>query len=83
MRPRIRGLGLALGLGVCEIIKKTPIHIPGGGSVYYIERLPVDVDPLLVIGLIPATALAVCVLSALYPALRAASLEPAEVVRHD
>jgi lipoprotein-releasing system permease protein len=36
-------LGFAIGLGLCWIIDTFPIHIPGGGSVYYIETLPVEV----------------------------------------
>lgn len=75
--------GMALGLLGCYFIARTGIQIPGGGSVYYIENLPVRVDPWLALFWIPFTALLICFLSAVYPAMRAVALDPAEVVRHD
>jgi len=75
-------LGFAAGLGVCAIIDKFPISIPGGGSVYYIDTLPVQVqgDDL---GLIAAVAFFTCLLAAAYPARQAASLDPVEAIRYE
>lgn len=32
-------LGLAAGVGICIYLKLYPISMPGGGSVYYIDKL--------------------------------------------
>jgi len=39
-------LGLIGGLLACLLLKVYPLHIPGGGSVYYIENLPVNTQGL-------------------------------------
>ena len=38
-------VGLLGGFVLCEIIARVPIPMPGGGMVYYIDRLPVKVEP--------------------------------------
>lgn len=75
-------LGFAAGLSVCWVIDTFPIKIPGGGSVYYIENLPVQVQgsDLWVVG---AVAFTTCLLAATYPALRAARLDPVEAIRYE
>jgi lipoprotein-releasing system permease protein len=75
-------LGFALGLGVCWIIAHYAIPIPGGGSIYYIERLPVSVEglDLAVIGVMDMVT---CFLAALYPALNASRLDPVEAIRYE
>lgn len=75
-------LGFALGLSLCWIIDTFPIHIPGGGSVYYIETLPVWVmgaDLWVVAGV----AFGTCLLAAAYPARQAAKLDPVEAIRYE
>jgi len=75
-------LGFAVGLGVCWIIAAFPIRIPGGGSVYYIDTLPVQVlgsD----LGLIAGVAFTTCLLAAAYPARQAAGLDPVEAIRYE
>jgi lipoprotein-releasing system permease protein len=75
-------LGFTLGLGVCGIIATFPIKIPGGGSVYYIENLPVQVqggDLWVVAGV----AFVTCLAAAAYPARQAARLDPVEAIRYE
>ena len=74
--------GFALGLGICWVIDTFPIRIPGGGSVYYIETLPVQVmsaDLWIVAGV----AFFTCLLAAAYPARQAAKLDPVEAIRYE
>lgn len=76
------GIGFGLGLGICAFVKVHPIHIPGGGSIYYIENLPVSVqgpDLAAIAGL----AMLTCFLAALYPAWQASRLDPVEAIRYE
>lgn len=75
-------LGFTLGLGVCGIIATFPIKIPGGGSVYYIENLPVQVQggDLWVVA---SVAFVTCLAAAAYPARQAARLDPVEAIRYE
>jgi len=75
-------LGLTGGLVTCLFLKMYPLQIPGGGSVYYIEKLPVTTQPADVL-FITATALVVCLLSTLYPAWQASRLDPVEAIRYE
>ncbi len=75
-------LGLAGGLITCLLLKLYPLRIPGGGSVYYIEKLPIATQVADVM-LITLLTLAVCLLSTMYPAWQASRLEPVEVIRYE
>jgi lipoprotein-releasing system permease protein len=75
-------LGLTGGLVACLILKLYPLHIPGGGSVYYIENLPVATQGSDV-AIITATAVVVCLLSTFYPAWQASRLDPVEAIRYE
>jgi lipoprotein-releasing system permease protein len=76
-------LGMALGFALCTVIEQIPIPMPGGGSVYYIDRLPVMVDPMVSYVIIPLCSMLLCWVSTLYPARQAAKLEPVDAIRYD
>lgn len=69
------GLALAWALQTYEFIT-----LPG--DVYFIDRLPVSIDPLDV-GFIVAASLLISFLATLYPARQAAGYTPVEAIRHD
>jgi len=74
-------LGLLGGFVICTIIAKVPIPMPGGGMVYYIDRLPVKVDPRVSYLIIPFFSVILCFVSTLYPARQAAKMEPVDAIR--
>lgn len=71
-----------LGLGYLASFGAEHFGVRLNPEVYYIDRLPVHVDPVefLVVG---ASAVLVCVLSTLFPAIYASRLRPVDAVRHD
>lgn len=56
------------------------IEIPG--DVYFIDRLPVALEPLDVV-LILVASIAVALIATIYPARTASRLQPVEAIRHD
>lgn len=72
-------LGLGAGFFLCTLLKRYPfIHLPE--DIYYFSTLPVRIESMDV-GFICASALAVCLTATLYPALRAARLDPVAGIR--
>jgi lipoprotein-releasing system permease protein len=74
-------VGNALGLGGCWLLSRYQfVELPK--DVFLFDTLPVDVNPVnfLVVGTV---SIAICVLAALSPARRAASLVPVEVIRYE
>ncbi len=82
-------LGSALGLGGSLFVTDFVGALEGllnvsflNTDVYPVSFLPVDIllEDVLFVG---ATAFVMCVLAALYPALRASKLAPASVLQHE
>jgi lipoprotein-releasing system permease protein len=76
------GLGLVLGLGLAFLQKYYEVVPMAQAESFLIDAYPVAVQPLD-IALITVVAFGLCVLAALYPAARAASIEPARAVHMD
>ncbi len=72
--------GLLLGYGTCALIDK--VGIPLDPEVYYISNLPVLVDPAQ-FGLVALAAMALSYLATIYPATKAARLQPVEGLRSE
>jgi lipoprotein-releasing system permease protein len=75
-------IGFAVGLAICWYLKAYPVSMPGGGSVYYIDKLAVSVKWSEVI-LIPVFAVIISFFAALYPAAHASRLDPVEAIRYE
>jgi len=74
-------LGLAAGLVLCAVLEKYQfVKLPA--EVYAMRTLPVVVQPTDVV-LICLVALAISVAATIYPAWRAARLEPVEAIQHE
>ena len=75
--------GVVTGLTVAWLLKLYPIEMPGGGSVYYLTKLPVRINWILAIVVIPISSLALCLAAAVYPAHRATKLDPMEAIHYE
>lgn len=75
------GGGLVLGLGVAMLLEKYRL-IALDPSVYFIDHLPVSIQPLDVL-MITVASVAIAALATLYPANQAAKLYPVEAIRHE
>jgi lipoprotein-releasing system permease protein len=81
--------GCALGVGLCRLLPELVAELERrlefqflSTDVYPVSFVPVDLR-LEDIALIAAVAVVMCVIAALYPALRAARLAPASVLHQD
>jgi lipoprotein-releasing system permease protein len=74
-------IGLAAGLVLCRVLERYQfIKLPA--EVYALRTLPVVVEPWDIV-LICVVALAISVAATIYPAWRAARLEPVEAIQHE
>ncbi|MEK7813319.1 MAG: FtsX-like permease family protein, partial [Candidatus Desantisbacteria bacterium] len=71
--------GVLLGLFISWIISST-LTLPG--SVYYITRLPIEIDPIKILAIFLLTPI-LCLASSLVPSLWAANLDPATALRYE
>ncbi|WP_263784290.1 FtsX-like permease family protein [Salinibacter grassmerensis] len=76
------GLGLVLGLGLAFVQQYYGIVPMAQAESFLIDAYPVSVQALDV-ALIAVVSFGLCVLAALYPAARAAAIEPARAVHLD
>jgi lipoprotein-releasing system permease protein len=73
-------IGLVLGFLGCVGLKK--FGFPIDERIFQMSTLPIHIEPLnfLMVGV---AAFLICFFATMYPARRAAQLEPSEVLRHD
>ncbi|HBE88508.1 MAG TPA: lipoprotein-releasing system transmembrane subunit LolC [Elusimicrobia bacterium] len=73
-------LGVLLGVGISLFIGHYPvIELPS--DIYYVTKVPVKLDALDIL-LTALASFGLCSLSALYPASRAAKLNPVDAIRY-
>jgi lipoprotein-releasing system permease protein len=82
-------LGTILGLSAAFNLEKITGFVERlfgfkilASDVYYIDKLPSQVNPLDVV-LIVITAILISLLATLYPSWRASKLDPAEALRYE
>lgn len=75
------GIGVVFGAGLSWVLDRYEI-ISLPGDIYFIETLPVRMEPLLILGVV-AAAVTVSFLATIYPSWRAARLVPVNAIRHE
>ncbi len=74
-------LGTALGLLLARLVDRRQL-IPLDPSVYFIDHLPVRVDPVDLVMIVLASV-AVATFATMYPARQAAKLAPVDAIRYE
>jgi len=72
--------GITLGIGTCMALKS--FGLPLDPDVYYIDRLPVSMDPIA-ISLVAFAGIAISFIATIYPAYVAAKLRPVDGLRYE
>jgi lipoprotein-releasing system permease protein len=75
-------LGTALGLGICGAIDILDLRMPGGGEVYVLDKVPVQIRWMDVL-IIDVFSLLASTVAGIYPAWKAAKLDPVEALGHE
>ncbi len=76
------GLGLGIGLTLCALLKKYQfIELPP--DIYYLNRLPVAIEFWPDVASVLIAAFAISLISTLYPAKKAAGLNPVDALRYE
>ncbi len=74
------GLGLVTGIGACLALKY--FGLPLDPNVYYIDKLPVAMDPFAIV-MVAVAGIGISVLVTLYPSWVAAKLRPVDGLRYE
>ena len=74
-------VGTILGLAIAALVDRSSL-IRLDPSVYFIDRLPIQVDPLDLM-LIIVASLIVATVATIHPAGQAARLDPVAAIRHE
>ena len=74
------GIGLITGVGLCVLQDRFKLVPMSGADSFILDAYPVSIQ-FLDISIIVTVAISLCVLASLYPAHRAAIVEPAEAVQ--
>lgn len=72
-------LGVIIGLVLCLLIKKTNIALPAS---YYLDYLPVSINGLIVF-LVAFGGILISLVASYYPAKRASSMDPLQLLRYE
>jgi lipoprotein-releasing system permease protein len=81
------GMGVALGIGASLLVQDGYLWLESQFGLqlmtqYFVNYLPSEIRVRDLV-MVTAVAFGLCILSTLYPALRAAALRPADVLRHE
>ncbi|MFO0670762.1 MAG: FtsX-like permease family protein [Polyangiaceae bacterium] len=72
--------GVTMSLALCLGLKW--FGLPLNPEVYYIDRLPINVDPIDFV-IVTLAALSICTLSTIYPAKAASRIQPVDGLRYE